>query len=93
MGGGSVLVFGETHKCGVPVGQVCECCMFSVSTKLDQLASRGPVGQLRGSGVQAEVLGGERGHASTQRIHECACACEPRECCVCAAVVTFCGSL
>ena len=34
----------------------------------------------------AGVLGGQRGCAGTQGIHECACvcACEPEECYVCA---------
>ena len=93
MGGGSMLVFGGTHECGLPVGRVCECCVFAVSTQLDQLVSWGPIGQVRGAGIQAEVPDGQRGRASTQGIHECACACEPGECRVCAALVTFCGSL
>ena len=38
-GRGSVLVFGGTHKCGVPVGRVCECCMLTASTQLDQPVS------------------------------------------------------
>ena len=38
----------------------------------------------------AAVLGGQRGRASTQGICKRACACEPGECPVCAALVTFC---
>jgi len=38
-GGRSVLVFRGTCKCGVPVGQMCECCVSTVSTQLDAVES------------------------------------------------------
>jgi len=50
----------------------------AVSTELDQLESRGPVGQVRG--LRTGISGGQRGHASALGIHECACACEPGDC-------------
>ena len=49
-----------------------------VSIKLDQPASRGPMGQVRVSGIQAGVPGGQRGHAGTWQIHKYTCTCEPR---------------
>lgn len=75
-----MLVFWGTCECGVPVGQVCECCVSAVSTKLDQPASQGLMGQVRGPGIGAGVLGGQRGHDGTWDIHEGACAFEPGEC-------------
>lgn len=45
-----MLVPGGTHQRGVPVGRACECSLFTVSTELDQPASRGPVGWVRGPG-------------------------------------------
>lgn len=45
------------HGCGVPMGGVCECCVFAVSTELDLSVSRGPVGGQR-AGVWAGVLVG-----------------------------------
>ena len=50
-----------TCKCKVHVGQVCECCVFAESTKLDQLAGRGPVRWLRSLRIQAGVPGRQRG--------------------------------
>lgn len=45
MGSRFMMVWGGHHECGVPVGQVCEyMCLFRASTKLDQLASGGPMG-------------------------------------------------
>ena len=73
-------VFGGTCECGVPVGQGCECCMFAASTEMDQPVSNKPVGQVRGARIRAEVLCGQRGHASPWGIHEYACACEPGKC-------------
>lgn len=76
-----MLVFRGTHGHEVPMGQVCECmCLPAVSTGLDQMASKGPVGRLRGSGVWARVPGGERGCANTWGFHNSVCACEPGEC-------------
>lgn len=45
---------------------------FVVSTKLDQLVSRGPVGWVRGPGMWGE----QRSQAGTRGIPECTCACE-----------------
>lgn len=70
-----MLVFGETHKFGVPAGQVCDCvCLFAASTLLDQLVSGGPMEWIRGPGIQAGVLGGQRSHAGAWGIHKCVCA-------------------
>ena len=60
------------------------------NSKLDQLMGQEPVRWVRVAGIQAKVLGGQRGHAGARGILEHACACEPGECGVCAAPVTFC---
>jgi len=77
--------------CGMPMQQVCECRVSAASIELDQLASQGPVGQVRGPRIGAGVLGGQRDHDGTWDIHEHVCACEPGECHVdVPALVTFC---
>jgi len=89
-GRGSMLVFEVMHECGVPVGRVCACSMWAASTQLDQPVSRGPARWVRGDRIRAGVLGRKRGCAGAWGIRECACACEPGECGVCAATATFC---
>lgn len=54
--------------------------MCAVSTQLDQPVSWGPMGWVSGAGIQAGVLGGQRGWISARRIRECVCACEPVDC-------------
>lgn len=39
---------------------------------------------IRGPGIWAVVLDGQRGRDGTQQICECVCAYESRKCCVCA---------
>ena len=68
----------------------CECCMCVSSTQLDQLASWGPMGWVRGDRICAGVLSGQRHHAGACGIHEFAHACEHGECGVRAMPVTFC---
>ena len=60
-GAGSVPAPGETRKCGAPVEQTCECCLFAGSTEMDQSASGGPVGWVRGPGSGQGYVGGRRG--------------------------------
>lgn len=60
-------------------------CVFAVSIKLVQQASRGPMGLLRWPGIQAGEQGQQRGGGDTSRICKLLCACEHREWgCVCA---------
>ena len=60
VGRGFVLAPGEMHECAVPAGQMCECCMFAGCTKMEQSASRGPMGWVRGSGSR-QGYRGDRG--------------------------------
>lgn len=58
--------------------------VFAVSLKLDQLASRRPMGWVRGAGMQAGVSGRQRRRAGAKGICKCTCAYERRECDMCA---------
>ena len=53
------------------------------SIGLNELASRGIPQVGRGTQILVGVQGRQQGHAGTQVIHECVCACEPGECCMC----------
>lgn len=86
-GQAEVSVKQEGHECRVLVGQVCECCMFTVNIALDQPPSQGPLGWIRDAEIRAGMPGGQRGHASAQGMDECACACEPNEWGVCVHVL------
>ena len=62
---------GGTSECGVPVGWVCECCMFVVSTELEQPSTWGPRGGSEGWGP-GRGRGQQRGHASAWGTRVCA---------------------